>query len=263
MAAGKSGIVYEIDHQRILKTYTESNDSEVERRAYERLGSHPNIARYLGATKDGSIILERGQVLRMIYRQPGADQIQLHRKLRWSRDAAEGLRYMHDKGIVQADVGCHNIILTGNDCVKIIDFEGCSIDGEEASSCYEWFSYGRSTAAVSKQTDIFAYGCAIYEIMTGRPPYHELETHDDRARLVEQQCQKSQFPDVTNLPLGELMGSCWHGAFNSMSEVIWALEAAIILSLKATWRETVPCWNRTRHCKTSDIIHSVESDINS
>ena len=125
------------------------------------------------------------------------------------------------------------MILTKNDRLKIIDFEGCSIDGEEASSCYECFSYRRSTPLVSKQTDIFAYGCVMYEIMTGTPPYHELEKSDDRVRLVELQYQENRFPDVRHLPLGEVMQSCWHGTLSSMSEVIQALEAASHSSPKA------------------------------
>ena len=189
--------------------------------------------------EDGSIILERGQVLRTIRQKAGADQIPLRRKLRWLRHAAEGLRHIHEKGIVQADVGCYNMILTRNDCLKIIDFEGCSIDNESADSLYEWFSYRRSTPTVSIQTDIFAYGCATYEIMTGRPPYHGLEKSDDRSSLIEQLYQKNQFPDVTHLPLGVVMRSCWHGTFNSMSEVIQALEAASPLGLKARFAAAI------------------------
>lgn len=225
LAAGKSGIVYEIDDERVLKEYYESNAGDVERRAYQRLGLHPNIACFLGNVRGGSIILQRGQVLRTICQKSGTDQIPLQRKLVWLKHAAEGLRHAHKNEIVHADVGCNNMILTEDDCLKMIDFEGCSIDGESADSLYEWFSYRRSIPTVSKQTDIFAYGCAIYEVITGRPPYHEFETLDDRYSLVEQLYEKNQFPVVTHLPLGELMQSCWHANFNSMSEVIQELEA--------------------------------------
>lgn len=234
IAAGKSGIVYGIDDERILKEYQdqESDESNVKRRAYRRLGSHPNITRYLDSLEDGSIVLERGKALRTICQRPGADQIPLHRKLRWLRHAAEGLQHVHEKGIVHADVGCGNMILTRGDCLKIIDFEGCSIDGESADSRYEWFSYRRSTPKVSIQTDIFAFACAMYEIITGRPPYHELETSDDRLGLVEQRYETDQFPDVIHLPLGELMQSCWHANFSSMSEVVRELRVSSPLSLK-------------------------------
>ncbi|KIW80680.1 hypothetical protein Z517_07296 [Fonsecaea pedrosoi CBS 271.37] len=122
LAAGKSRIVYGIDEERILKEYYgEENDADVERRAFARLGSHPNIVRYLGATEEDSIVPERGQPLRTLYQQTNADQIPLCRRVRWSMDAAEG-------------------------------------------------TYRRPISPISQKTDIFAYGCLLYEIMTGKKP---------------------------------------------------------------------------------------------
>ncbi|KAH8731577.1 hypothetical protein GQ44DRAFT_805579, partial [Phaeosphaeriaceae sp. PMI808] len=72
---------------------------------------------------------------------------------------------MHDNNIIRADTGCNNwIIVQGR--LKIINFEGSSIDGEDAGACYEWFSYKESSPGVSQKTDIFAFGCAIYEVIT-------------------------------------------------------------------------------------------------
>ena len=225
LAAGKSGIVYGIDYKSILKEYLESDSGEVERRVYQRLGSHPNIAKLLRTRKDGSIVLERGKVLRTICRSPSVNKIPIQRKLRWLRHAAEGYQHLHDCNIIHADVGCNNLILTRKGYLKIIDFEGCSIDGEPADTCYEWFSYRPSIPRVTRRTDIFAFGCLIYEVMAGRPPHHELEASNDRYRQVEQLYANNHFPDVTSLPLGHLIQSCWHGDFNSMSEVIRELEA--------------------------------------
>jgi len=134
---------------------------------------------------------------------------------------------------------CGPTVLMGSDCLKLIDFGGASIDGGEHGSCYQWYSYRRSKPAVSKQTDIFAFGCVIYEIVTGKNPYHEFEASDNRSHLVEQLYQENQFPDITNLPLGQLMQGCWHGTFNSMSEVVQALEAADSMSMKAEDGATV------------------------
>jgi serine/threonine protein kinase len=225
LAAGKSGIVYGIDHKRVLKEFHESDVGEVERRAYQRLDSHPNIAKLLGTRKDGSIILERGEILRTICRSPSENEIPIQRKLRWLKHAAAGYQHIHDCHIIHADVGCNNMIVTSKGDLKIIDLEGCSIDGEPADSCYEWFSYRPSIPRVSRRTDIFAFGCAIYEVITGRPPYHELEASNDRYWQVEQLYTNNRFPDVTHLPLGQLIRSCWHGDLTSMSEVIRELEA--------------------------------------
>lgn len=62
ITAGGLGLIYGIDKIRVVKQYYEGEEHDTERecRAYARLGSHPNIASYLGSLKDGSIILERG-----------------------------------------------------------------------------------------------------------------------------------------------------------------------------------------------------------
>ena len=139
LAAGKSGIVYGIDQQRVLKQFHDVDGKDVEHRAYERLGSHPNIAKLLGIQRDGSIILERGTVLRSICQYPSAGEISIQKKLSWLKHAAQGYQHLHDCDIIHGDVGCNNMIVTKEDYVKIIDLEGCSIDGESANSCYEWF----------------------------------------------------------------------------------------------------------------------------
>lgn len=117
------------------------------------------------------------------------------------------------------------MILAADSCLKIVDFKGCGIDSNRADSLYKWFSYHRSTPKMSSQTDIFASSCVIYEIITGRVPYLEFENSDD---LVEQLYAENCFPKVKNIPLGELMEGCWRCKFNSMSEVLYALEESQI-----------------------------------
>jgi serine/threonine protein kinase len=225
LAAGKSGVVHGIDSERVLKEFHDDDAGEIERRVYQRLGSHPNVAKVLETRPDGSIILERGTPLRTICRASSANIIPIQKKLHWLRDAAEGYRYLHACGIIHGDSGCNNWILMGEGHVKLIDFEGCSIDGGPAGSCYEWFSYCPSMPRVSQRTDIFAFGCAIYEVLTGRPPHYELEVSEDRYKRVEDLYANHHFPDVTDVPLGHLVQRCWHGDISSMSEVIQELEA--------------------------------------
>ena len=226
IAAGATGIVYSIDESTVMKQCADGDCTELdtERRAYERLGLHPSIAGYFGVTEDGStIILERGKCLRDMYQQVNTDDIPLCKKLRWANEAAVGLHYIHQNGIIHADVGCHNIILTQDDHLKFIDFAGSSIDGEAATVCYEWCSYRPSEPRISIQTDIFAYGCTMFEIETGRPPYHEFESHSDRTRHIEQLYRERKFPSVQHLIFDEIIQNCWDNKFRSMDEVIQAL----------------------------------------
>ncbi|KAF2691465.1 hypothetical protein K458DRAFT_411186 [Lentithecium fluviatile CBS 122367] len=136
LAIGKSGIVYAIDGERVLNEY-HSEGIDTERRALARLSPHVNNVKYLRGIDKGCI-LERGKSLRKVIQETAANQITLDRKIRWLQEAAEGMQHIHDNGKIQADTGCQNMILV-QERLKIIDFEGCSIDGE-ATTCCEWFS---------------------------------------------------------------------------------------------------------------------------
>ncbi|KAF2462514.1 uncharacterized protein BDR25DRAFT_387922 [Lindgomyces ingoldianus] len=175
------------------------------------------------ATKDG-LILERGQPLRTVIQASELDKIPLDTRICWLREAAEGTQYMHDNKIIHADVGCNNWVLVGEH-LKIIDFEGCSIDGEDAGACYEWFSY--KGPVISRKTDIFAFGCAIYEVMTGKLPYKELLEFENPMLRARELYSQNQFPEVEKIPLGSLMQGCWQGTLNSMREILQELEGVI------------------------------------
>ena len=92
---------------------------------------------------------------------------------------------MHTYNIVHADIKCDDLILMEDDRVKLIDFEGSSIDGEplnqqiHATNSPFRILPVRTTGSLSLRTDVFAFGFAIYEILTGRPPYHELEASNN------------------------------------------------------------------------------------
>ncbi|KAL7788209.1 kinase-like domain-containing protein [Trichoderma ceciliae] len=191
LSPGISAYVYGID----------DDGGIVERQVFDHLDSHANtcIIGFLGDASSKSIVLERGQPLPITGERDG---IFMKKKMSWM--------YMHEKGVIHTDFGCENMVLV-QDRIKIIDFEGCSIDGKESS-----------------QSDIFAYGCMVYHIITGTVPNHELATSEDRTRIVRQLYSENKFPKVRSLPLGDLMQGCWYGSFESMNEVLEALDAATI-----------------------------------
>ncbi|CAG8111185.1 unnamed protein product [Penicillium salamii] len=132
VAAGTTSVIYAIDKDNVIKLKPTSGDFEhqsyaIEIRCYERLGHHERIAFHKVAEK--GLILERGTCLRSILR--GIDERSVHEstipwtlKLQWALETAEGLAYIHSKGIIHADIGCHNIIVDKTKHAKFIDFAG-------------------------------------------------------------------------------------------------------------------------------------------
>lgn len=235
IGVGGSAAVYGIDEATVLKRYYDEFDESiaVERLAYDRLGTHCNIVRRLGEPDEKSFLLERGEPLSLLIRARGtrcakpAESVDVDQRLIWIRDAAEGLRHIHSKGLVHADVACTNMVSVQGR-VKIIDFGGCSIDGSEAITGYNWYNK-RSLVSPNVESDIFAFGCAVYEILTGKPPHHRLEDVAERGELVRRLYAEKQFPEVEGLPLRELMLACWHGSLGSMDEVIRYLEEPLVV----------------------------------
>ena len=229
IAVGTISPVYAINSDSVIKRRPRPTDNfayqayNIEVRVYERLGNHPRIASLREVTEDG-IVLERGECLRKKIQE---SQTAMQTRLRWALEAAEGLRYIHTKNIIHADVGCHNLVLDQAGRIKFIDFSGSGIDGEVAMVCYEWCSY-RPGSDPDIKTEIFAFGSTLFEIETGEKPYHELEKTLSAGRLikrVEHLFTIGEYPSVDTLVLGGVILRCWKGDYSSMDEVVGDINA--------------------------------------
>ncbi|GBF66989.1 hypothetical protein TMEN_9712 [Trichophyton mentagrophytes] len=128
-------IIFAVDELSVIKTPTEGEENaeelRVEREILERLGDHPRIVKLLYTYRsvsslngsDTSYDFERGN-LREDGRTASYGDI-----LKWSAQAAEGMQYFHAKGVLQVDIGLHNLLVDWDDNVKYCDFSGSSIDG--------------------------------------------------------------------------------------------------------------------------------------
>lgn len=85
----------------------------------------------------------------------------------------------------------------------------------------------RRGTKISIQYDIFAFGCAVYEILAENFPDYELEKYPDRDQRMQELYSESSLSDVTQLPLHKLILDCWHDTFSSMEEVIKQLNTLI------------------------------------
>ncbi|KAJ5407420.1 hypothetical protein N7465_008704 [Penicillium sp. CMV-2018d] len=224
IAAGTVSVIYAVDHNSVIKLRPTSGEFEqqaydIEIRSYERLGHYERIVS-CEVTEEG-LILERGTCLRSILQSVSESAIPWVMKLWWALEAAEGLTYIHSKGVIYADIGCHNMIVDNTKYVKFIDFAGSGIDGEDPLVCYEWCSF-KPSLGTGIYSDIFAFGSMLFELETGCVPYHELEKSLDIGKLVavvEGLFSRHQFPPVDNLAFASVISGCWNGKYSSIDEV--------------------------------------------
>jgi len=234
---GVSGMVLAIDDRRVAKVDTGSlksiGDIEIERAAYRNLSSpeSPYVLRCYEVDNPNGLVLERctHTVRTRLQSQYKCKKPPENLVRNWAYEAVQGLAYVHQCGIIQGDVGCHNMLLSPkNDTLKLADFSGSSVNGSPLSVEYEYWSEMPGSDEPSQQADIFALGSAIFEIATGSPPYEGKSW-----REVHGLYKRSIFPDVKELGhLGPIILSCWKQEYDTADEILDDLEFNFKLCLR-------------------------------
>jgi TolB-like protein/tRNA A-37 threonylcarbamoyl transferase component Bud32 len=145
---------------------------------------HPNVlALYDSGDADGILYYVmpfiEGESLRD--RLNREQQLPLHDAVRITREAAEGLAYAHEHGIVHRDIKPENILLqTGH--ALVADFgiaRAADAAGEKltqtgmAVGTPHYMSPEQSLGAdhADGRSDIYSLGCVLYEMLAGQPPF--------------------------------------------------------------------------------------------
>jgi serine/threonine protein kinase len=229
---GASGLVQRLSPTRVVKTPWAGfdkkrcrEDLDLEAKIYQLLGPHPRLVEFFSQDPlDGAIVLEYmpNGTLRKYLEDHHQAEITPSQRLRWAREVTEGLGVLHAIGAIHCDFSPKNFLLDEGLGVKISDFGACSLHGSSSSGMGSVRFLLRYDEAPTVLTDLFSLGSSIYEIMTGRIPYGDVESHQ-----VMQLYALSQFPDLTGVRLGDVIRSCWLLQVNSTEEVLNMLPSTI------------------------------------
>lgn len=224
VGAGSTGIVTALSDTAVMKSlwdHPQPDDFQaflIERNIFKLLLDdpipHPNIVRCLAITED-RIILERlREDLYSYLRRTPPGEIRNEERARWAAEAASGLHYLHSKRILHSDISTYNILLDENLHLKWIDFAGSSLNGAERITFYSSRSVSPRCEGdtVTLDTEIFAFGCVLYEIETGHVPYPDLEYHE-----VDERYKTNNFPSLAGSFLGAIIMKCWAGHYEDMA----------------------------------------------
>jgi eukaryotic-like serine/threonine-protein kinase len=126
---------------------------------------------------------------------------------------AAALETVHDKGIVHRDLKPANIKLTPDGVVKVLDFGLAksiqSVDGSKSDLLTATFKTVEGVIAgtvaymspeqargqeIDRRTDIWAFGCVVYELLVGRPAFAGPTTADIVAAVMERPVDWTAIP---------------------------------------------------------------------
>jgi eukaryotic-like serine/threonine-protein kinase len=188
--------------------------------------SHPHIAVIYGVQESEGV---RGLVLELVDGETLADRIrrgpiQLGEALQIAHEIAEALDAAHQRGIVHRDLKPANIKITADRVTKVLDFglaqaapDSPGALGDAAPDAQS--DVIRGTAAymspeqargeiVDKRTDIWAFGCVVYEMLTGRAPFARDTTTETVEAVLEGEPEWPLLSDVAPADLCLLVRRC-------------------------------------------------------
>jgi eukaryotic-like serine/threonine-protein kinase len=195
--------------------------------------NHPNIGSIYGLEQHEG---RRFLVLELV---PGEDlgariargAVPLEEALPIARDIAEALEFAHEQGIVHRDLKPANVKITPEGRVKVLDFGlAKALESEEGdarmsqsptllASSPTIAGVILGTAAymspeqargkrVDKRSDVFAFGCVLYEMLTGKQAFEGDTISDTLAAVLKTQPEMGALPSNTPHAIRELLQRC-------------------------------------------------------
>ncbi len=211
---GATGIVYLakdtlLGKQVALKEISAQGDEKhrflEEARVLDRL-RHPNIVRVNSVDEiGGKVVIDmeyvRGRTLQDILRETPA--LPLAEAVGIAAQVCDGLAYAHSQRTVHRDIKPANILVTREGAVKLVDFGLAEVLGTHS------FAGGAGTYAYmapedfhpeeqsDRQSDIWAVGVVLYEMLAGRRPFLVPKSKDPFA--WKQAVENDPIPPITSV----------------------------------------------------------------
>jgi WD40 repeat protein len=199
LGAGGMGAVYQAEHRvmeravalKVISPGLVENPDAVARfqrevKAAAKL-AHPNIVTAFDAEQAGDthfLVMEyvEGTTLAEVIARKGP--LPVAHACNYIRQAALGLQHAHQLGMVHRDIKPHNLMLTRQGRIKILDFGLARLASEqvpaqaltEANKMMGTPDYvapeqANDARSADIRADIYSLGCTLYCLLTGRPPF--------------------------------------------------------------------------------------------
>lgn len=203
---------------KILHDYVPPSDRQRFRREIRTLAAlaHPNIIGiYDLGEADGQAfftmeLLHGGAINDASPLEDSSDE--LERFLRVAGEAALGLRYIHDKGLVHRDLTPRNVLLDQDGHPRIMDFGLVYVSDMTRDLTRTGYTLGTPQymapeqakgGAVTASSDVYAFGAVLYRTATGAAPF---EADNDQGILYQHVYELPKALETINPVLPKALG---------------------------------------------------------
>jgi len=232
--------------------------------------NHPNIAGIFGIEQSGH---SQALVLELVEGEDLSERLKrgalsVDEALNVCRQIAEALEAAHEKGIIHRDLKPGNVKLTADGKVKVLDFGLAKALVTDSSATGPADSLSPTITAestlpgtllgtagymspeqargkaVDKRSDIWSFGCVLYECLTGRRAFQGEDTSETLAAIIKGEPDWSQLPERVPPLLKGVLRQCLQKdprhRWRDLADVRIAIETAREASAAATPRTPPP-----------------------
>jgi hypothetical protein len=195
--------------------------------------NHTNIATIYGLEHSNDthyLVMELvpGDTLQQRVKRDGP--VPVEEALAIAKQIAEALEAAHEKGIIHRDLKPANVKLTPEGKVKVLDFGlakafagdtstedmnnsptlsmAATMQGVILGTAAYMSPEQAKGKAVDKRTDIFAFGCVLYELLSGKQAFHGEDVGDILAAVVMKEPAFDALPRNTPASVRVLLQRC-------------------------------------------------------
>jgi eukaryotic-like serine/threonine-protein kinase len=144
---------------------------------------HPNIVHCFGGTTENK---QRFYAMEIVEGGTLGDLLRSRGRISWDHvieygiQMCDALEYAHERGVIHRDLKPANFLLTKAGKLKLGDFglativagQRLTVAGRTAGTfLYMAPEQIRGKPQISNRTDLYALGCVLFELLTGKPPY--------------------------------------------------------------------------------------------
>ncbi len=199
----------------VKKLFTRPSDELLHREIEISKLRHPNIISFYGSfTFEGLVYIVTELAQQSLFDFLDKHPVDHQCSLRWAKEVAAGVHYLHENNIIHRDLKSGNVLLMADLTAKVCDFGSAKATANattqqtQKTGTYHWMPPEAIEGGdISQSWDVYSYGILLWELWTHKLPFADIKPF----RLPNEIVNGLRPPIPTNCNPGicVLMEECW------------------------------------------------------